>query len=424
MTLRIPSWRWTLIGLFLIASLVRVVFVLSLQPGFYFWDSVKYDRAAVSLLNQGTFGAEYDRSPAYPLFLAGIYLVLGKSILSIRLVEAVLGGVIAVLLAVIGKRTVGRTSGLLAGLIWTFYPLAVFLAGLVYPETIITLFLAGAVALLLAGIGSEPVSGQRPAVSEAASSVRPLPLIAAGLLMLLAFLAKPVVAATFLGVCVWLVLWKRWRSLPAVGLLVAGFCLPLVLWVAVSSHYFGRVIISDPRAGRMVDRVGSTNMDEVRKGRIQRILEDPGAFVVHVATEFAHFWQIYPERVVMSDQSLRDKFHERDARVVRKTVFNANSLTAWASILSIGPVFLLALGGVFFLVRDRRWADLSLLAFIVLSFAVAYSFFFTQLRYRIPVEPYIILLAGHGLAMLGELVWRRRAAKVSQNPVTRHRAAA
>ncbi len=396
--MRIPmlSWRSALLGLFLFATLVRVIFVISLQPGFYFWDSVKYDRAAVHLINDGNFGPEYDRSPAYPLFLAGIYLVLGKSILTVRLVEALLGGLIAVLIAVIGKKTLGPASGLAAGLIWSLYPLAIFLAGLVYPETLITVLLAGAVALLLSAIGGER------------SSRRPVLIPIAGLCLMLAAMAKPVVAATLLGICAWLVLWRGRRSVRPVGLLIAGFCLPLVLWAGISSHYFGKVILSDPRAVRFIDKAGSTNVQEVREGRIRRALKDPTGFAVHVASEFAHFWQIYPERVVMSDQALRDKFHQRDARVVRKTVFGSgNSLTDWASMLSIGPMFLLALTGIVFLVWEKQWVPLSLVGSIVLSFALAYSFFFTQLRYRIPVEPYLILLAGHGLVMLGSRVFER-----------------
>ena len=110
----------------------------------------------------------------------------------------------------------------------------------------------------------------------------------------------------------------------------------------------------------------------------------------------------------MSDQSLREKFHRRDARVVKKTVFSSsNSLTDWASMLSIGPMFLLALAGIYFLIKERQWVPLSLLASVVLSFAFAYSLFFTQLRYRVPVEPYLILLAGHGLVMLGARVFGR-----------------
>jgi len=401
---RMPSWRSALIALFLFAALVRVIFVMSLQPGFYFWDSVKYDRAAVHLINDGNFGSDYDRSPAYPLFLAGIYLVLGKSILAVRLVEALLGGLIAVLIAVIGKKTLGLASGLAAGAIWALYPLAVFLAGLVYPETLITVLLAGAVALLLSTLGEARVA-------------RPVPMLLAGLLLMLATMAKPVVAATFLGICAWLVIWRGRRSLRPVGLLVAGFCLPLAIWAGISSHYFGKVIVSDPRTVSFIDKAGSSNMEEVRKGRIRRALEDPTGFVLHFASEFAHFWQIYPERVVMSDQALRDKFHQRDSRVVRKTVFSSgNSLTDWVAILSIGPVFLLALGGMVFMVRNRMWSELSLLLVLILSFAVAYSFFFTQIRYRIPVEPYIILLAGHGLVVVGSRLFQRTATESKRTP--------
>ena len=404
MIARMLSRHSTLLGLFLFAALVRVVFVASLQPGFYFWDSVKYDRAAVHLINEGNFGSDYDRSPAYPLYLAGIYLTLGKSILAVRLVEALLGGLIAVLIAIIGKKTLGLATGLVAGLIWAVYPLAIFLAGLVYPETLITVLLAGAVALLLFALGEDP-DGQ------------PLPMLIAGLLLMLATMAKPVVAATFLGICTWLVLWRGRRWVRSLGLLLAGFCLPLALWAGISSHYFGKVIISDPRTVSFIDKAGSTNVEEVRKGRIRRALEDPTGFVLHFASEFAHFWQIYPERVVMSDQALRDKFHQRDSRVVRKTVFSSgNSLTDWASILSIGPVFLLALAGTVFLIRDKQWPQLSLLMFLILSFAVAYSLFFTQIRYRVPVEPYIILLAGHGLVVIGARVWQRTTAVTGRTP--------
>jgi hypothetical protein len=211
-----------------------------------------------------------------------------------------------------------------------------------------------------------------------------------------------------MGICAWLLLFRGRRSLRSIGLLVAGFCLPLALWAGISTYYFGKVIVSDPRTITFIDKAGSTTMEEVRKGRIRRAMDDPAGFVLHFASEFAHFWQIYPERVVMSDQSLRDKFHQRDSRVVRKTVFGRNSLTDWAAMLSIGPVFLLAIAGTAFLVRNKQWSELSLLLLIILSFAFAYSLFFTQLRYRIPVEPYIILLAGHGLVMVGSRVLRER----------------
>jgi len=39
-----------------------------------------------------------------------------------------------------------------------------------------------------------------------------------------------------------------------------------------------------------------------------------------------------------------------------------------------------------------------------MSFAFAYSFFVTQIRYRIPIEPYMIIFAGFGLLVSVEKI--------------------
>jgi len=156
-------------------------------------------------------------------------------------------------------------------------------------------------------------------------------------------------------------------------------------------------------------------MEEVRKGRLQRAIEDPGEFLGHFASEFVSFWGIYPERVTMSDQRMRDAFHQKSSKVVKKTVFGGNSLTFWASVLSIGPVLLLALVGSGLMLYERRLAELALVAGVVLSFALAYSFFFTQLRYRIPVEPYIMILTGFSMSWIGERLLVSSQAVVAPN---------
>src|SRR5207344_1036447 len=68
------------------------------------------------------------------------------------------------------------------------------------------------------------------------------------------------------------------------------------------------------------------------------------------------------------------------------------------SILSTGPIFLFALLGTVAmrLRRDLR-RELSVLWIIVLSFAVGYAFFSGKIRYRIPVEPYLIILSAYGM---------------------------
>src|SRR5690606_19025606 len=113
-----------------------------------------------------------------------------------------------------------------------------------------------------------------------------------------------------------------------------------------------------------------------------------------------NFWELSPQRVAMSRAGFREYLHAKDDRIVRSTVFGT-SLTSHVSILSVGPTFLFALigGGVMWFQKQCR-RDLSLLCGVILSFALAYAFFFGKMRYRIPVEPYIVLLSAYGLASL------------------------
>ena len=70
--------------LFISAFLVRVVYIMTLEDKWYFYDTVHYDKAASSILSEQGFGKgyyfsgiaefqdEYSLTPVYPLFLAGI----------------------------------------------------------------------------------------------------------------------------------------------------------------------------------------------------------------------------------------------------------------------------------------------------------------------------------------------------------------
>jgi len=66
------DYRRSLIYIFVLALSVRLVFIFTMQDGFYFGDSVEYSGAAVNLLANGEFGEKYTRPPVYPAFLTGI----------------------------------------------------------------------------------------------------------------------------------------------------------------------------------------------------------------------------------------------------------------------------------------------------------------------------------------------------------------
>jgi 4-amino-4-deoxy-L-arabinose transferase-like glycosyltransferase len=105
--------RRTAFGLLLLALLARVGFVLMLKPGFYFEDSLDYDRAARSFLATGAFDAGYYRFPLYPLLMAASYHLFGPSLVPFRILQAILGTLTCAVVWRLARAQFGKRTGIL-----------------------------------------------------------------------------------------------------------------------------------------------------------------------------------------------------------------------------------------------------------------------------------------------------------------------
>lgn len=195
--IHLSSWQRTVLSVFVAALLIRGLFILTLKDGFYFYDSVDYSTAAVNLAANGEFGAAYKRPPVYPLFLAGIYALFGENIGAIRIVQALMGACLAVVVALVARRLGGDGVGALAGILWSIYPLGVFIAGLVYPTSVATLLLACAVLCMLTKTDQE---------------LGPRRVVLGGILYGFAALTKPVALVTIVATTLWITYWRRART--------------------------------------------------------------------------------------------------------------------------------------------------------------------------------------------------------------------
>lgn len=68
-----------------------------------------------------------------------------------------------------------------------------------------------------------------------------------------------------------------------------------------------------------------------------------------------------------------------------------SSIYKWVSILSFGPVLLLAILSLF--INVKKWRVLSPLYILVICFTMIHVISIASLRYRLPLEPFLILLA-------------------------------
>ena len=103
--------------------LARVVAALVIGGSFKFADEAVYVDTARRLAEGDGFGADYRRVPAYPVFLALLSLGLPAGLTYIRIAQAVVAGLGAVLVFGLSDRIFGRRVAVLAGLVYALDPL-------------------------------------------------------------------------------------------------------------------------------------------------------------------------------------------------------------------------------------------------------------------------------------------------------------
>jgi|GEM_PF-1995944 len=204
-----------------IGVLVRVLFTLQmrdmpfyyhpvLDSGFFHqWAKFKVDATWVD-------GALPFREPGYAFFLAVLYRLFGESFTAVRIAQAVLGGVTALLVYQIGAALFNRAAGAVAGILFSLMSLAIFFTGELNETTLVVfLVVLSSYMLLRAGEGSTLIL-----------------LTLSGLVLGLAFIAKFTVIAALIAWVLYLLFEPRLRLRAGALLLVLGFLIVPICYTA------------------------------------------------------------------------------------------------------------------------------------------------------------------------------------------------
>lgn len=226
--------------LFISAFLVRVVYIMTLEDKWYFYDTVHYDKAASSILSEQGFGKgyyfsgltefqdEYSLTPVYPLFLAGIYSTFGHNFFAVRIIQCLIGAFICIMIFLIGREIFNQKVGFIAAVVAVLYPLFIFISGLLYVTVLFTLFIAVFVWFTLKSSSNESIANP----------------VLAGLFLGIATLAGPILLATYPFVVLWLLLQKEKsmiRRAKVAGILLGVAIFTLIPWSVRNYKVFGRI---------------------------------------------------------------------------------------------------------------------------------------------------------------------------------------
>ncbi len=374
-----------LLQLFLLAVAIRACFGLIQPEHPRFADSQQYLAMAENIqagngpiINQRL---KAYRAPGYPFFLAGVSTLLGHDIRVLRVVQAFVGALVPLLLVLLGQELGEKRAGWLAGLAAACYPHLVYFSARLLTETQFTLLLLLAMLILARAHGRS--SWRLSLAGGAALGLATLTRFSLGLLPLAL-------------IPVWF--WHTPRPRRQFVFVLLGFTLVLAPWsvrnyrilgsfVPLSTHlghHAWEVLGPQATGGPVADHItwpeGTHTLDELARDRMlkrktwEHVQMHPARTIGLVGRKFLRYWSPLPN----------DPAHRTPLYIL-------------ASLASFGVVLLLALAAL--LQARRRLMPLWPLWLPLLYYtAVQVTISMGSIRYRVPIEPYLILLAATAVA--------------------------
>ena len=374
-----------LLAALLIALILRIGYVLTLEDKLFWPDSFRFHGIGISLAEGRGYGPSAFTAPLYPLFLSGIYRLFGVSYVNARIAQAFVGTASVFLVFLLGRAIFSEKIGLIASFISAFYPFFIFFTGLLLTETLFILLFLSLIYLL-----------QRMMTTRKIHYV-----IGAGLIAGLCILTRPIIAY-FLPFALFIILLAtrhNKRQIISYGFLIIILAAAVLSpWIIRNYQRFGKFIplttgggitlydSNNPRAtgGSAYENIIWTEemrrMNEVeldrhfRREAIRFIVNNPGRTIQLAGIKFKRFWNIVPNAPGYT--SLRYRL---------------------ISIFSYGPVLLFGIGGI--ILTAKKWRKAVLLYLPIVFFVLVHLIILGSIRYRVPVMPFVIIFAAYALPL-------------------------
>jgi hypothetical protein len=420
------------LALFCLAAVVRLVWVLTLDDALAWPDEREFAAIAERLAaGDGYVSNSYRANPILPGYLAIFVWAFGPHWLLPRIGQALIGAASCVLLFRLTGLLAGPLAAGIAGLMLALYPAHVYLSGVFYVDCLSTLLLLLSILLAV----------------QAASSSRPFALAAmAGAAIGTAALARAtslVCAPALAAALACSLAGSRRRALAAATILAVSAAIVVAPWAVRNTRYFGRPMLvssglwetvwkgnNEIADGGPDDRnmVWGTPLWESRIARLESA--ERSAIVAkydRIASEIADRYAVTGDVYIARDDVLGPVARElivadplRFADLcVRKlfTLFDAFSDTEldnadtsvakrMVAAATFYPLLVLALAGFgLSLPGFRRFAPVSL---TLLSVVGLYAALTACTRFRLPLDPLLMVFAGSAVERAWTFVAARR----------------
>ena len=329
--------------------------------------------------------------PLYPLFSAGAYLVFGDRFLFHRLLLAVMGSFTCLVVFGIGKRLLNEGTGYIAAWLCALYPYFIFYTVFLMSETFLIFFLALSIYYYVA-------MWQDPTVKNA---------ILLGIMFGLTFLTRSIIFGLIPFLLLYLVILNYKKQILPVMVSVVVFSAVLAPWVIRNYNLHGKFVLLSTRGGYNIwlrnnpfyyqdelealgYKVPVKYLNDIKyreyldfpalpenSGEIERnkiLTEEGKKFIALNPKLFAYLCWIRLRTIL--------GFHG---------TLSQGLMYKMVGIFSFGIIFPCAL--ISLVVNRRRWKEFIPLVMIFGYFVSVYTLTHDGIRYRLPADPYLFLIA-------------------------------
>ena len=411
------------IAIFLLALLMRLIFffamgkymVLTAPAGM---DGLEYHCIALNIVNHHFYSRNFyvneprdvirtgkkptvAREPGYPFFIAAIYSVFGPSSDAVRLIQIILSSFVCVITFILGCKIFNKATGLLAGLISSCYPYLVYYASSYSRETFYAFLLIMSVYSLYRYIESK----------------RKLHLILLGVFLGISNLTNMVSAAYVFCIFVLLAVKKFYKEIVILACILLAIQLPWIIrnYIVYKAFIPGACVggqnmylgieapfedMGTPREQiwRSTDKVvvEAMKLNEIEQDRFfyksafKRIIQKPFKLIARMPEKLVKMYRFYPYRG-------------------RTSLPHNEKLLMFTSIFSYGIIFPFFIYG--FIISFKRFSETVHILLPIMLFTFVYMITMAILRYRLPIESLIIILACYGIVNIYELISGRKIEK-------------
>jgi len=373
--------------IFVLAVTVRLFYALIVTHAPLVNDPKEYDTLGF-ILSQGkgyvnSLGEPTAfRPPIYPLFLGAIYYIAGHDLIWVRLMQAILGAGICVLVYLIATTIFDKMIGSLSGYLCCCYPPLIVSTSQILTETLF-------IFLLLLGI---------LLVISRNSYVN---LMISGFIFGLALLTRPFLIFFFPFLFYWILLNNKYNSLKAMAILITSILLILSPWT-LRNYY------------RLHSFVPLANLGGLALYNSYVVPKKGFGFI--------SLEGIDDEYYKIKDEPKRNKYLIRKSiEYIRENPIKAIALTKIKLLLftypfdgywypiSFGSKYNVFWGiilwfsalGIAINLRDND-INKKLIYFLFISFLIGIMVFYGSPRFRLPVEPLLICFAASGVIRLSK----------------------